>query len=820
MGRSNVLKHTPGDVTLSMRPGTHKDEEARDLITRSLNANPNLRLLAPFNQDQVKQLVAVAWKQVVEEGQDVMTEGDLNNETFYVVQEGVLDIIAHLPFDVVTVDDLSFLSRPKDLDHAKVEAPGTRIVKTVQQGASFGDSSMLYGTPRWGTARATCRCVVWVISQSDFKIVQLQSGRGARGDKTSAQEALIAESLKANENLQRLLPLGNEHINQLVQLAWREPVTAGKVIMREGDLNADAMYIIGEGDLEATAVEPFEVEYVGNVSYLTRAAHFGQELAANSQSKTVTTLPTGCCFGEISMIYCATRLATITAKQDAVLLAIDRSSFLGVQKKAADDEQKMRVQHLKKLEVLETFTQDDKEKLAGVMERMRFKRGEVLLDANGDHGAALFVLTEGSVSRTPIASDDKQVTASQVLEADSASATFHYFGEITSSGKQSIQEIVQVTSDTATLLVLDKSELRKIWDRLLEALPVGEFQRYATSATKVPAKDDGNVVKNLNKLGLLGNSALGPIELYQNKITENVFALKSQYKGLVVRKGLQKSIVRERKVWKEVLSPFIVRLVETFNEPSRVGFLMEACLGGELLATYQRHNLYGQVQFARYYAAGVVLALEHLHKRRFVYRNMKPQNILLTHDGYPKLTDLSLAKHIVGHTFTTCGTPTYMAPEIITGTGHTRAVDWWALGVLVYELMVGVTPFESEHPMEVYARIMRGISRVEMPNVCIGSLVGLIKTLLCQEAIDRLAMRQGGPKNVMEHAWFADFDWAGLRNHSVEPPYRPSTDQTVLPDTNSGMSKSSYLAFFSPAPAVQAIEYDDDGTGWADVFAS
>merc|ERR1719210_1615095 len=169
----------------------------------------------------------------------------------------------------------------------------------------------------------------------------------------------------------------------------------------------------------------------------------------------------------------------------------------------------------------------------------------------------------------------------------------------------------------------------------------------------------------MTKVGLLGSGSLGPVELYRRSDTRDLYVVKTMSKGLLVQKGFRNSVIRERSLWTEVISPFIVRCVAAWRSEQALSFVLEAALGGELATAYAAHGLHGSVNHARYYVAGAVLALEHLHKRKISFRNLKPQNILLTQNGQPKLTDMSLAKRVVGYTFTTCGTPNYMAPEIV-----------------------------------------------------------------------------------------------------------------------------------------------------------
>merc|ERR1719188_1045443 len=238
------------------------------------------------------------------------------------------------------------------------------------------------------------------------------------------------------------------------------------------------------------------------------------------------------------------------------------------------------------------------------------------------------------------------------------------------------------------------------------------------------------ILSNFTVTGLLGVSAVGPVELCRHKHTKELYALKSMNKGLIVQKSLRKSVIREKKLCMEIIHPNIVRAVATFNEQQTLHFLMEAALGGELCRTYKQQDLYGSARHTRYYAACVTPALDHLHQRRIIYRNLKPKNVLLSQLGHPKLTDMGISKLVVSNTFTTCGTPMYMAPEVVAGIGHNRAADWWSLGVLIFELLSGKSPFESVHPMEIYSKVMRGIARVNFPSECHGNAGDLVRALL------------------------------------------------------------------------------------------
>ena len=142
-----------------------------------------------------------------------------------------------------------------------------------------------------------------------------------------------------------------------------------------------------------------------------------------------------------------------------------------------------------------------------------------------------------------------------------------------------------------------------------------------------------------------------------------------------------------------------------------------------------------------------------MHERRMVYRDLKPENVVLDSFGKMKVTDLGLAKLVIGKTYTTCGTVEYFAPEVISLAGQTLAVDWWTLGIFIYELLCSATPFTAHHPMQIYAKIMRGIDKSAFPGVCKGSPELFIKGLLRQIPGERLPERKGGIKNLKEIAF-------------------------------------------------------------------
>merc|ERR1712060_395637 len=315
---------------------------------------------------------------------------------------------------------------------------------------------------------------------------------------------------------------------------------------------------------------------------------------------------------------------------------------------------------------------------------------------------------------------------------------------------------------------------------------------------------------DLQRIGLLGCGGFGAVELWEHKVTGETYAMKGLSKGYVVQTGMQESVMNEKNILMMTNSDFIIKLYETYNGSQTLYFLMEPALGGELYATYNRKGFHGSEKHAMYYIAGVVCAFEHMHERRIIYRDLKPENLLVTEKGHEKLTDMGLAKFVIGKTYTTCGTPDYFAPELIASTGHTTAVDWWGLGILTFELMSGHPPFESAYPMQIYSKVMKGINKVPFPVKCQGVVGDLIRALLKKEPSERLPMRPGGTRNIKDHKWYQDFDWGAMESGSLEGPYKPTVK-----------SKKDIANFSARAEDMpKQINYKDDGTGWDKEFAS
>ena len=218
-------------------------------------------------------------------------------------------------------------------------------------------------------------------------------------------------------------------------------------------------------------------------------------------------------------------------------------------------------------------------------------------------------------------------------------------------------------------------------------------------------------------------------------------------------------------------SPFIVKLYKTFHDNKFLYMLMEPCLGGELWTLLRRSKRFSD-STALFYVACVILAFDYLHDRGIIYRDLKPENLLLDSTGYVKLTDFGFSRKLNGgeQAWTFCGTPEYVAPEIITNKSHDFRADIWSLGILVYELLTGAPPFTKQATSgQVYPEILKGMKSVHFPS-CIGASASEIIRQCCRLS----ANQRPSLAHLKYFMWFSQMDWVGLADRSLTPPNVPT----------------------------------------------
>ena len=281
-------------------------------------------------------------------------------------------------------------------------------------------------------------------------------------------------------------------------------------------------------------------------------------------------------------------------------------------------------------------------------------------------------------------------------------------------------------------------------------------------------------VLGLAHLGTFGEGAFGRVSLVRSG--EKVLTLKVTSQEYLAKNDMEANAFAVEDLWKRLASNFVQRLYGIWEDSENRYTAMEPCVGGDLYTTFSRRNLAGQRPAAAFYAASVAEGLAYLHDCGVVYRDLKLENVLLRHDGTVVLGDFGLAKQIFGEqTKTLCGTPEYMAPEVIQMKGHGYAVDWWALGVLIHELLAGFTPFASPSSFKIYKRINTQDWAGLAASLATDE-VALVKALCTKEPSERLPMQPAGRARLHRAGLFAQMDWAALREGALAAPHRTFHD--------------------------------------------
>lgn len=545
--------------------------------------------------------------------------------------------------------------------------------------------------------------------------------------------------------------LNDEEKSECVDAFFSVSLKEGEMATTQGEMG-DKFYVVEEGALQILV----------SLNAAAPAAHYGDLGPKDS-------------FGELSLMYNQPRAATIKAATACTLWAINRNDFRSIHMHHKMLKKAKYESYLRKVPDLQGLTSQEVARLAEAVEEEKFEKGSVVI-REGEVGDSFYIIVDGTVEYSK--KDDGVV---------GTGSSGDYFGHKALLTEETRAATVTATSE-ALCLTMGRNDFVSLLGSLQELSArepqitsgndeaVGDAEaEFANKYHKDIRYED--LILTFKQKGrggereiVLGQGAFGRVQIVKHAETGETFALKCLNKSQIVENCLEAHVVDERKVMTMIDHPFLLKLHNSYWDDKYVYLLLELCLGGELFSVLRRAGRFAE-KASRFYSATVLQAFGHLHSKDIVYRDLKPENLMLDDKGYIKVVDFGLAKVVKECTWTLCGTPDYLAPEIILSRGHDKAVDYWALGVLAYEMTAGYVPFYAEDPIDVYSLILDG--EIKFPSHFTRTCCDLICKLLNHNQGKRLGNTKEGIQAIVKHRFFSGFDWEGLYARTIVPPIRP-----------------------------------------------
>lgn len=345
------------------------------------------------------------------------------------------------------------------------------------------------------------------------------------------------------------------------------------------------------------------------------------------------------------------------------------------------------------------------------------------------------------------------------------------------------------------LSVQNKGNFEKQYKIFLKKSEQWFFERVKNAIPNY-SKDDFTILKSI------GTGSYGLVVLVKHK--SGVYhAMKSIQKHKVVTNNKIEYIKTERTVLHGVRFPFSVHLNYSSHDNSYIYFIMPFVAGGEMFTHIGKLGKFTELQ-SKFYAAQVVLVLEYLHCIGLVYRDLKPENILIDHEGYLKITDYGSSKFVKTRTWSLVGTPEYLAPEIYYRKGYGNAIDWWALGVLIYEMSFGSSPFHSKDDTKIVQNILKNNYR--FPEYFSVDQRDIIHNLLQNDLSKRFGNLKNGANDIKNHKWFRQIDWFSLLKKQLQAPFLP---EIIDPADTSNFVTETIPNFVIDPEDTYAAEFAD-----------
>jgi len=607
--------------------------------------------------------------------------------------------------------------------HVSFSVDGNHV-GACTRGASFGELALLYNCPRAATCVANTDCHLWKVDQKTFRYMLANN--------TATQQKDINDVLR---KVPFLSELDDRSLLKVSDALTTVQFPENERIINKGDVG-EVFYIIREGTVKVHDIGFGDSQYVDQI------------------------LGVGDWFGERALLTGDPRVANVTATSNCTTLCLSRDTFektLGPLQDLIDHAMKKRVLMGVPIFAHSHFQPYEMARLTDLVTEVNFFAGDVLAQEGHPIKQNLYIIRTGKVTVT-----NQNGMINELSEGD-------YFGENTLQKQDnalSVETIKAVTETTCG--VLTKQGIESV---------IGTVQRLGKPLAPVSSKLDRSIrFKDLVKFRILGVGTFGKVWLVSHRKTGKPYALKMLNKREIIQHHQVEGVIREKNIMSSVDHPFVVNLVCTFQDDRSLYMVIDLVQGGELFSVIHTDSRDGVPNAnARFYAACILESLSHLHHRHICYRDLKPENILIDGLGYCVLVDLGFAKIVMDKTYTLCGTPEYLAPEIILSKGHDKGVDYWALGVLVYEMLVGRSPFYSygTDQVSLFKRIVQ-VKYSFPPGGLVNNLAqDLIQRLIVRRQSNRFGCLARGDMDIRDHSWLSFIDVDKLLKKKIPAPWIP-----------------------------------------------
>jgi len=707
-------------------PKFHHSDDEIESINKALQKN---FVFSDLGQKELIPFMEAFEKCTFKAGEVIITQGD-KGDYFYIIYRGKVVF----------------------------EVNGKKVGK-AGKGNSFGELALLYTCPRAATVTAYKDATLFRVDQNTFRyILQNQTKKS------------LQEKLDLLRGIEFFSQLSNYDLEKLSKVMVPVVFSPGDYVVRKGEMGNE-FYVIQEGEILIKDIS------VGSTTYADQRLGPGEY------------------FGERSLTTSEPRAANAVASTYGVAFSIDGPTFqrklgeISVLMKRAQDGRKLAgvpLLHSAGLSMKQFWA------MAQSIKDISFQAGKTVCKKDELTTPALYFVREG---RVEVQEKEK---VKEILPGG-------YFGETLLSFAArnrlpSVPSPITVTCTAKTKLgELRLTKCRSIFDvellagRSSEAVSMGEIEcecneedelvkrlaseNQLTEEFKPPPRPKVKL-EDLDKIKLLGAGTFGQVWMVSDKNTEEktTYALKVQTKHDLVEEGQVESVIQERNIMSKVFHPFIVDFITSFQDEKFVYMVVHLIQGGELFSRVHdvENNADGIPEHqAKFYALCIADALAYLHRQNYVFRDLKSENVMIDSHGYPKLIDFGFAKYITEKTFTLCGTPGYLPPEIVMTRGHDWSADHWSFGVLIYDMLTGSNPFfyEGMDQMALFHAIVE--EPYDEPKGASPEAKDMISKLLVKEPDHRLGSLSRGEEDILEHPWFAFLDLGKLRQRQTPAPWVP-----------------------------------------------